>query len=470
MPIDPGTYQPLAAFRLGDVRGRYPEEVDESFARRFARAFRERFNLTGRVATGRDVRDSSEPLQRALNEALTGCGLDVADLGLCTTELGYFAASRPDIDAAFVITASHNPVHYNGFKCMLGSGEAVTFDSGLSDVMASMSQPEPARAAGKGNIERRDLLPDYLEHVESIFAKELRCGPIALNGLNGCAATLAEAISQAYDLPVTWHRKEPGNLPLQGPDPSNPELVAEMKAFMACGQYTLGVTWDGDCDRCHFFDSEGKPVPTYYIVGLLAEEYLKSDPGAAIVFDTKLCWNTLDVIAKNGGKAIPSQTGHAFMKRSMREHRAIYGGELSSHHFFGDFFHCDSGMFAWLKILEILSRSGRTIDELIRQRRRQFPSIAEVNLKLADTGLAFDTVLDHYRSGAVAIDRFDGLGIEMDGGWRFSLTPSKTEDVVRLNMESRGDAEKLLAQGEQLLRCLASHQNGGDLTETVSIQ
>lgn len=450
-------YQPpLTAFRLGDVRGVYPTEIDESFARDFGRAFARHFRIRGKVATGRDMRTSSASLQQALVAGLVDHGLTVVDLGLCATELGYYASTLPGIDATIIVTASHNPARYNGFKCVLRNGEAVTFDSGLSGVMHLMLSQPPRKLAGSGSASPMDLYPGYLALLEERFHFDpARLGRIALNGLNGTASTLAGRIAEAWSLPVTWFRRQPGPIPEEGADPARPRLAAEMKSFMQGNDFALGIAWDGDCDRCVFFDEAGNLLPTYYIVGLLAEYFLGQSPGSAIVFDTKLRWNTLDIIRRHGGRAVASRTGHAFMKRAMREHKAAYGGELSSHHFFGGFNYCDSGMFAWLTMLALLDARPETLAELVETRRRAFCCTPEINLRLDDATAALAEIERQYAARAADIDHFDGLAIELPEGWRFSLTPSKTEPLVRLNLESRAGEGRLLDEGAKLLRYLA---------------
>ncbi len=462
----------LPAFRLGDIRGRYPEEIDEGFATRFAFAFAERFSLSGTIATGRDMRESSESIQRALNDGLRQAGLNIIDIGLCPTELGYFASTRPGVAASLVVTASHNPANYNGIKCVLAGGVPVTFDTGLNDVMTAMLEhPSRASGPGRGRYTRVDMVGDYVRFLGTRFPiSELGIGNIALNGLNGTAATLAVTIADSFDLPVTWFRREPGPFPSEGADPAKPRLVAEMKSFMSDRNFELGVSWDGDCDRCVFFDGEGELVPTYYAVGLLADSFLASHPGRAIVYDTKLCWNTLDVIKARGGIAVPSETGHAFFKQHMRANNAIYGGELSSHHFFGDFFHCDSGMFAWLKTLEILRDAKRPIRDLLTERKEKISCTPEINLHLDDTDAAFAAVDDAFRSAAVNANDFDGPNYEMPGNWRLSLRRSKTETLVRVNFESRGNPEHLLENVQNVLLVLAPFEKETvDHTEEVRI-
>lgn len=442
----PGT----GPFRLGDVRGLYPNEIDEEFAYKFARAFVTHYEPQGKIATGRDMRPSGHTLQTALNRGFNEAGYDVVDLGLCTTELGYFASSRPGIAASVMVTASHNPLPYTGFKCALGGGEAVTFETGLADVQKLMRTSFHSNSYLKGSITGTDIHQDYVRFLASKFPVDAPSSrKIALNGLNGAAATIAGPMVDFLNLPVTWFRQTPGDFPLEGADPAHPALAREMKQLMTGGNFSLGVAWDGDADRCIFFDGDGNLTHTYYIVGILVDTYLRQYPGASIVYDTKLCWNTLEIIALNNGIGIPCETGHAFMKQKMRRYNAIYGGELSGHHYFADFYHCDSGMFAWLKMLEVLRDDDRTLAEMIDERRNHFCITPEITLKLTDPKQAFDEILSHYGSRA-NIDFFDGLSFDMDD-WRFSLRHSKTEPVVRLNLESRAGADVLLNEGHNLL-------------------
>lgn len=461
--------QPYYAFRLGDVRGIYPDEIDETFVGYFSRAFVEHFNLSGTIAVGRDMRESSLSLQNALIDGLLETGIEVQDLGLCATELGYFASTKPGISATIIVTASHNPGIYNGLKCVLKNGVAVTYETGLGEVekimrrlTSSVSGTSDVKELGDkatkkiGTRSSLDLHPAYLEFLKEKFPKDsLSHAELALNGLNGTAVTLAGELTKQLGLPVTWFRKLPGPIPSQGADPVNPMLTRQMKKYMSHESYDLGIAWDGDCDRCVFFDSAGDLIPSYYIIGLLAQSYLEQYPGAAIVFDTKLCWNTLDVISRHGGKPVRSETGHAFMKRRMRESNAVYGGELSSHHFFGDFHHCDSGMMAMLRMLQILKRADANINELVANIRQSNSCTPEINLKLIEPQRAFDEISAYYHGKASHVETFDGLHFEFKDHWRFSITQSKTEPLVRLNFESNGNSDNLLADASQVLARLA---------------
>jgi len=454
-----------SAFRLGDVRGIYPDEINEAFTRNFALAFVRHFNLAGTVSVGRDMRESSPALQNALIEGLRYAGIQVQDLGLCTTELGYFSSFQPNTSATIMVTASHNPGAYNGLKCVLKDGVAVSYHTGLAEVENIMREMPPstheatllgpAERVALGTRSMVDLHPAYIEFLKTQFPIDsLSHIELALNGLNGTAVTLAGELTKQLGLPVTWFRKLPGPMPSQGADPVNPRLSLQMKRYMSHADYGLGIAFDGDCDRCVFFDKAGDLIPSYYVIGLLAESYLKQYPGAAIVFDTKLCWNTMAVISRLGGKAVRSETGHAFMKRRMRENDAIYGGELSSHHFFGDFHHCDSGMMAMLRMLQILKHNDASINELVADIRQDNSCTPEVSLPLSDVERGFQELKKHFNSKASKVEVFDGLHFEFDDHWRFSITQSKTEPLVRLNFESRTDGDALLAEASQVLKIL----------------
>jgi phosphomannomutase len=450
--------QPLSAFRLGDVRGLYPSAVDEAFACAFAHAIVHHFNLSGNIAVGRDMRESSPALHNSLIEGLLVSGLNVIDLGLCATELGYFASTLNNVEAAIVVTASHNPPDYNGFKVVLKNGKALTYDDGLFDIMQLMLAGHTNNKP-RGAMVQRDVHAAYMLFLQARFGGiDLSSDLIALNGLNGTAATLAGDISQTFKLPVQWFRQQPGPIPSEGADPSQIRLMAEMKSFMQKAPFALGVAWDGDCDRCVFFDGDGNLAPTYYIIGLLTEYHLKTRPGSAVVFDTKLCWNTLDIIERYQGRPVRSETGHAFMKGHMRNSQAVYGGELSSHHYFGDFFGCDSGMLAWLKIIEILNIANSSLGECMQMSKEHVCCTPEINLKLNDVDAAFEQIMARYGSQARRIEAFDGPSFEMPGDWRFTLRRSKTEPLVRLNLEARGDKDILLNEGGRLLQALMPFQ------------
>jgi phosphomannomutase len=444
----------LSSFRLGDVRGIYPNEINEDFVHKFAQSLVGLFNLKGKIVTGRDMRASSAPLQQALNSSLKSIGINVIDIGLVPTELGYFASAQPGIEAAIIVTASHNPSNYNGLKCVLKKGEAITVDTGLNDIKSKMLEgyQHPIKA---GSIEQQDFRDSYVAFLETQFQQDqLAGGRIALNGLNGTAATMAGSIGDRFSIDRTWFRKEPGPIPSQGADPANPKLAKEMKDYMTPHEFDLGVAWDGDCDRCVFFDASGDLIPTYYMVGLFTDHFLKKYPKSAIVFDTKLYWNTIDIIKKNGGVPVPAKTGHGFMKQRMHQSHASYGGELSAHHYFGNFFGCDSGMYAWLTLLTLFNRSEQTLAEMIAESRTKVCCTPELSLDLTNPEEAFKLITNHYKTDAIDIDHFDGIHVTLPDNCRFSLTPSKTEPLVRVNFESRGQGDTLLNHANKVIQML----------------
>ncbi|MFN3235677.1 MAG: hypothetical protein ACE37D_01325 [Pseudomonadales bacterium] len=447
----------LTAFRLGDIRGVYPNDLDFDFAEQFAHAFVEQFGLRGTVAVGRDMRESSVILQDGLQQGFTASGLNVVNLGLCTTELGYFASSMADIEAVVIVTASHNPARYNGFKCVLHGGVGIHFANGLSDVMALMIAGHRNSAAQRGKVTSRDFHAHYIEFLKRRFAIHSGFGQIALNGLNGTASTLAADIAYEFDLPTKWFRKEPGPFPEEGADPVNPRLRQQMFEFMQEQDFSLGVAWDGDCDRCVFFDGEGRYIPSYYMVGILADHMLTQSGPAPVVYDTKIYWNLREVLQRHNATAVPSKTGHSFMKEKMKASGAVYGGELSSHHYFGDFFACDSGMYAWLKVVELISHLEQPLEEIVAARRSRFVCTPEISIGLTEVDVAIESLNKRYGAQALAVERDDGIAFDM-GQWRFSLRESKTEPLVRLNLEATGSGEILLEQGTALLAHLEPYR------------
>jgi phosphomannomutase len=445
----------LPAFRLGDIRGVFERDLDYEFAVQFAHAFVARFSLTGKVAVGRDMRPSSVILQDGLQKGLVASGIDVANLGLCTTELGYFASSSAGIEAVIIVTASHNSAEYNGFKCVLHGGTGIHFDNGLNDVMNLMLSNHRNPKTRKGSVTSEDYHARYIDFLRQRFKIDASAiGKIALNGLNGTASTLAADIAYQFELPTSWFRKEPGPFPKDGADPVNPRLQKQMFDFMQTEAFNLGVAWDGDCDRCVFFDGDGNYIPSYYMVGFLADHILSQTGPAPVVFDTKVCWNLQEVIERRNATPVPSKTGHAFMKENMKRSRAVYGGELSSHHYFGDFFYCDSGMYAWLKVVEMVSVSDVPMTELVAARRKQFKCIPEMSLKLTDTHLAVEALRSKYESSAIKVETDDGIAFDLSE-WRFSIRESKTEPCVRVNLETKSSEDALLTNGSELLSVLA---------------
>jgi len=450
-------------FRPGDVRGLYPAQIDEDFAFIFGQAFVQHFGLSGRIATGRDSRKSSEGLQQALNAGLQSACINVSDLGLCATELTYYASMQAEYDASIMVTGSHNPINSNGFKCVLSDGRAVSFENGLAEVLGIMqrlkSRYSKSRDASSGSqtgsLQNVSLIPQYTAFLSDLFSLDpSKFNGIAVNGLNGSASTLVSPLAACFDLPVSWFRKEPGPMPELGADPSRKALSDEMSGYMTGHKYDFGVAWDSDCDRCVFYDGEGQMLPSSYAVAIFAEYFLEAHPGETIVYDTKLVFNTEAVLKRLSGKPAPALTGSAFMHQQMKATNAIYGGESSAHHYFRMFSGCDSGMIAWLSMLQLLQRRGVSLRQLVEEHQGLARCAAEISLSIENVDRAFSCIDGRYGPRAERVDEFDGLAFWMPGSWRFSLRQSKTEDKVRLNFETKGRPEDLLEEGEQVLKLL----------------
>jgi phosphomannomutase len=443
-----------SCFKAYDVRGRVPDELDENLAYRIGLAT---VRATGarRAVIGRDCRLSSASLAVALGRGLTVAGADVLDIGLCGTEQVYHATFARNLDAGIMVTASHNPADYNGLKLVREEARPISGDSGLDEIGALALAGDLVPAAAPGSIRREDIKPDYLRFLQDqVDLSTLRPLKIVANPGNGCAGPVLEAI--APQLPcelVRIHFEPDGTFPNGIPNPLLPENRGVTAGAVRTHGADLGLAWDGDFDRCFFFDETGAFVEGYYLVGLLAAAALRREPGAKIVHDPRLTWNTIDVVTRAGGVPILNKTGHAFMKERMRWEDAAYGGEMSAHHYFREFAYCDSGMLPWLYVWQEMSLRNLPLSALVGDMQRAYPASGEINRRLADPDAAIAAAEAHYRDGALRIDRTDGLSLEFER-WRFNLRKSNTEPVVRLNVESRGDPELMQRQTKEILALL----------------
>lgn len=444
----------LTCFKAYDIRGRIPDELNEEIAWRIGRAYAQ-FLQPRRVVVGRDVRLTSEGLCQALSAGLMEGGADVSDLGLCGTEEVYFAAFSQPVDGGIMVTASHNPMDYNGMKLVRQGARPISGDSGLQAVRGLTEAGEFAPAARRGESSPLDLRADYVRHLLTyIDPGALRPLKVVVNAGNGCAGPVIDALAPwlPFDL-VRVHHAPEGTFPNGIPNPLLPEnRAATSEAVLESGA-DLGVAWDGDFDRCFLFDEQGNFIEGYYIVGLLAEVILQAHPGAKIIHDPRLTWNTVEVVKGAGGIPVQSKTGHAFIKERMRAENAVYGGEMSAHHYFRDFSCCDSGMIPWLMVTALMSRSGKPLSTLIDEAQRRFPASGEINRTLADPARAMAEVERRFAPGALTLDRTDGLSLEF-ADWRFNLRSSNTEPVLRLNIEARGDEELMCRMTRAVLAVL----------------
>lgn len=446
----------LTCFKAYDIRGKLGEELNEDIAYRIGRAYAQ-FIKPKTVVVGGDVRLTSKTLKTALSNGLRDEGVDVIDIGLAGTEEIYFATSHLKTDGGIEVTASHNPIDYNGMKLVRAGSKPISGDTGLNEIkrLAEANQFSVADFSSRGTYTETSTLDAYVQHLLSyVDLASLKPLRLVVNAGNGAAGHVIDAIEKFLPFTFIKINHEPdGTFPNGIPNPllvENRESTSEaVKAHRA----DMGIAWDGDFDRCFLFDEKGDFTEGYYIVGLLAEAFLLKNPGAKIIHDPRLTWNTLDIANRNGGKAIQSKTGHAFIKERMRAEDAVYGGEMSAHHYFRDFFYCDSGMIPWLLVCELICRKQQPLSSMLSDRIAKFPSPGEINSHVADAKAAIQKVLDHFEHDANAVDKTDGISLEFDN-WRFNLRMSNTEPVVRLNVESRGDKPLVEQKTTEILHLL----------------
>ncbi len=450
----------LNCFKAYDIRGRLPDELNEDVAYRIGRAYAEFLSPT-RVIVGRDVRLSSEALCSALARGLTEGGADVLDIGLCGTEEVYFATFDSGADGGIMVTASHNPMDYNGMKLVRKGSQPISGDSGLHDIRRLAEGGVFAPAARIGKVQPLETKVPYLRHLLGYLdSSALRPLKIVVNAGNGCAGPVIDLLENQLPFEVFKICHEPdGTFPNGIPNPLLPENRDITRTAVLEHGAALGIAWDGDFDRCFLFDEQGQFIEGYYIVGLLAEAFLAREPGAKIIHDPRLTWNTIDLVERAGGVPVLSKTGHAFIKERMRLEDAVYGGEMSAHHYFRDFAYCDSGMIPWLLVIELMCRQRKLLSELVGERMKTFPASGEINRSLADPKGAMARVESAFQAEALSLDRTDGLSMEF-ADWRFNLRCSNTEPVLRLNVESRGDAGLMQAKTTELLEII----NNGAVT------
>ncbi|GAB5447990.1 phosphohexomutase domain-containing protein [Gymnodinialimonas sp.] len=446
----------LTCFKAYDVRGRLGIDLDEDIAYRIGRAFGQALGARS-VVLGRDVRASSEVLAGRVAQGLVDEGCDVLDLGLSGTEEMYFATTHFGADGGICVTASHNPMDYNGMKMVRAGSAPLDAATGLAKVKTIAERNAFAPVAAKGTVSdvATQARAAYVECIVGFADIDaLKPLKILVNAGHGTAGPTFDAIAARLDAvgaPLTFERlfhTPDGTFPQGIPNPLLPENRPATAAAVLAAGADFGVAWDGDFDRCFFFDHTGAFIDGEYVVGLLADAFLAKDPDATIIHDPRIIWNTRDIVEKAGGRAVQARTGHAFIKQAMRNENAVYGGEMSAHHYFRDFVSCDSGMIPWVLMAELVSRHGSLAD-LIADRKAAFPSSGEINFVLDDPHAAISRVRSVFEPQATAIDEMDGLGFDL-GEWRFNLRSSNTEPVVRLNVEARGNAELVATGVEQV--------------------
>ena len=435
----------LGCFKAYDVRGRIGSELNEDIAYRIGRAYSQHFGAK-RVVVGGDVRPTSDSLKQALARGLIDSGTDVIDLGITGTEEMYFAAFHLDVDGGVEVTASHNPMDYNGMKMVARGARPISAETGLKAIQELAEDNHFKLAARQGMLTKQTILGDFVDHLLTyIDPSVITPLKLVVNAGNGAAGHVIDEIESRFNqlrVPVEFvkvHHEPDGTFPNGIPNPLLPENRAATTSAVREHNADMGIAWDGDFDRCFFFDEQGKFVEGYYIVGLLATAFLARHPGEKIIHDPRLIWNTREMVMQAGGIPIQSKTGHAFIKERMRAENAIYGGEMSAHHYFRDFAYCDSGMIPWLLVVELLSRRGKSLAQLVGERIDAYPCSGEINYRVDDMPQTIEHILQHFQSDGPQVDFCDGVSVEFPG-WRFNLRGSNTEPLLRLNVEARGNA------------------------------
>ncbi|MCH8499215.1 MAG: phosphomannomutase [Marinobacter sp.] len=440
----------LSCFKAYDIRGQVPEQLNPELAEKIGRAY---VAVTGarKVVIGYDIRLSSPDITKALASGLMAAGADVFDIGLCGTEQVYFATSHFKMDGGIMVTASHNPKNHNGMKMVGPESRPISSDNGLNAIRDRVLEPF-SDAPEQGHYEPLSTMAAYIDHLLGyVDAASLKPLKLVVNAGNGGAGLVIDELQQHLPFEfIKVHHEPDGNFPNGVPNPILEENRAVTAEMVKAKGAAMGIAWDGDYDRCFFFDENGRFIEGYYIVGLLADQFLRKTGGGRVIHDPRLTWNTLDLVANAGGEAVESKTGHAFIKQRMRDEDAVYGGEMSAHHYFRDFAYCDSGMIPWLLVAERLCQSGQTLSSLIDDRIQAYPASGEINRTIANPPAVIKAIEARYAPDAKAVSFVDGLSVEFDD-WRFNLRMSNTEPVVRLNVESRADIPLMEAKTAELL-------------------
>ncbi len=435
----------IDCFKAYDIRGRIPDQLNADIAYRIANATAA-FLQAKRIVLGRDIRLSSEVLATAVADGLIDAGVEVLDIGLGGTEMVYFATGHLEADGGIMVTASHNPADYNGLKLVREESRPISGDTGLEDIRPIAEGDDRTVAKEKGCRKSVDISQDYLQKLLGfVDIDELDKLRIVFNAGNGAAGPTVDQLETHLPFEfIKVHHEPDGEFPNGVPNPMLEENRGPTIEAIKQHNADFGVAWDGDFDRCFFFDENGRFIEGYYIVGLLAESLLSDAPGSAIIYDPRLTWNTVEIVQANGGNPVQSKSGHSFIKQVMREQDAVYGGEMSAHHYFRNFYYCDSGMVPWLLVAQLVCKTGKSLSAMVDERIRKYPASGEINRQVRDSAAAIQLISETYRPDAASIDETDGISIEF-ADWRFNLRASNTEPVIRLNVESRGN-EKLMQE------------------------
>jgi len=440
----------MKCFKAYDIRGRVPDELNDDIAYRLGRAFARTVDA-GAVVVGFDVRRDSPSFAQAIIRGLNDEGRDAIDIGLCGTEEVYFHTFHRRVAGGIMVTASHNPIDYNGMKLVREGARPISGDTGLRSIEHLVeANAFGAAAAKRGNITRDHDKSAYIEHLLGyIDLQAMQPLKVVVNAGNGGAGGVIDLLAEHLPLQfIRIHHEPDGTFPHGIPNPLLPENRSATAEAVRGHGADFGIAWDGDFDRCFLFDAQGEFIEGYYIVGLLAAQMLHRWPGAKIIHDPRLTWNTIEMVREAGGIPVESKTGHAFIKERMRAEDAVYGGEMSAHHYFREFAYCDSGMIPWLLIAERMS-GGMTLADMLAERVAAYPCSGEINFVVDDAAAVVTRVLEHFAAQRPLIERVDGVSADF-GSWRFNLRSSNTEPLLRLNVESRGDVELMRSKTGEL--------------------
>ena len=447
-----------AGFGAYDIRGIYPESINQELAYRIGRIFPE-FIDAKKIAVGHDVRLSSPTISDALLRGLTEAGCDVYDIGQCGTEMIYFATGFNDFDGGIMVTASHNPKDYNGMKFVKKGCRPISSNTGLFDIKKIVEDESRdwSHRKATGNSYRIDVMPEYIKKILSyVDVKTFKPFKIVINTGNGAAGPIINEIEKFLPFEIVkLHNDTDGFFPNGVPNPLLHDNREETSKAVIESDAACGIAFDGDFDRCFLFDEQGGFIEGYYMVGLLTELFLAKNKGAKVVCEPRALWNTIDIAESLGGSYIVCRSGHSFMKDVLRNENAIYGGEMASHHYFRDFYYCDSGMIPWLMVLELMSETGKKLSELVGERISKYPCSGEINTKVAgvDKVKEIMTKVENLYASGGKVNHIDGLSIDFEN-WRFNLRGSQTEPYIRLNVESRGDKALMESKRDELLKII----------------
>ena len=451
----------LSCFKTYDIRGEIDVNIDESIVYRISRATGQHFAAKS-IVVGFDARKTSSTYASAAGKAIQDSGSDVINIGLTGTEEMYWAVSEFNACAGITITASHNPINYNGMKIVKSGSRPLCQETDLK-LIKRLSEKEKftfAKMPGKIIDRAVEARSAYIEQVLSfIDINALKPLKIVVNSGNGAAGPTFDAIAQRLSAAnvqldfIRINHTPDHTFPNGIPNPLLPKNHLATAKVVKEVQADFGIAFDGDFDRCFFFDGHGRFIKGEFIIGLLAEIFLQREAGARIVHDPRVIWNIQNIVDHKDGVAVQSKTGHAFIKHTMRKHRAIYGGEMSAHHYFRDFAYCDSGMIPWLLVAELVSKSGISLADLVEERFTSFPSSGETNFYVENVQEAIDRVLTAYQAKAVSFDNTDGVSLAFTN-WRLNLRGSNTEPLLRLNIEGRGDAKLIKAKVTNIARII----------------